>query len=65
MWHGDCRAGDLKYIPWGSRVDSQQSNKYSTVKDATWGKWLFRGVMALSLVFMWWLVIYSHGVEPH
>ncbi len=51
-----------------NRVDNQQNDKesnYSTAEDATWGKWLFRGVIVLSLVFMWWLVIYPHGVVTH
>jgi len=49
-------------------VDNQQQktdSNYSTVEDATWGKWLFRGVIVVSLIFMWWLVIYPHGVAPH
>ncbi len=33
--------------------------------DATWGPWLFRLSMAGTLLFMWWLVIYDHGVAPH
>ncbi len=34
-------------------------------KDATWGPWLFRLTMAGTLLFMWWLVIYDHGVLAH
>ena len=34
-------------------------------QDATWGPWLFRLTMAGTLIFMWWLVIYDHGVAPH
>ena len=33
--------------------------------DATWGPWLFRLSMAGTLIFMWWLVIYDHGVLAH
>jgi len=48
------------------KMDNQQADTdYSTLEDATWGKWLFRGVIVASLVFMWWLVIYPHGVAPH
>lgn len=34
-------------------------------KDTTWGPWLFRLTMAGTLLFMWWLVIYDHGVLAH
>lgn len=27
-----------------------------------WGMWLFRASIVISLIFMWWLVIYDHGV---
>ena len=29
----------------------------------TWGPWLFYGVLAAGPIFMWWLVIYDHGVQ--
>jgi hypothetical protein len=32
---------------------------------ATWGPWVFRFSMVATLVFMWWLVIYDHGVISH
>ena len=34
-------------------------------KDATWGPWMFRITLAGTLFFMWWLVIYDHGVIAH
>jgi len=30
-----------------------------------WGPKLFLISLAASLLFFWWLVIYSHGVTPH
>ena len=30
-----------------------------------WGPKLFLTAMFISLVFFWWLVLYSHGVTPH
>jgi hypothetical protein len=30
-----------------------------------WGRWLFWGTFAVLLVFFWWLLIFSHGVEVH
>lgn len=30
-----------------------------------WGPKLFLTVLVISLVFFWWLLIYSHGVTPH
>jgi hypothetical protein len=30
-----------------------------------WGPRLFLGVLALLLVFFWWLLIWSGGVDPH
>lgn len=41
---------------------NEAENNYDFAKDSTWGPWLFRGFMVLSLVFAWWLVIYDHGV---
>jgi len=29
-----------------------------------WGPKLFLSALLVSLVFFWWLVIYSHGVAP-
>jgi len=29
-----------------------------------WGPRLFVSVLVISLVFFWWLLIYSHGVTP-
>jgi len=31
----------------------------------TWGPWLFRITLIGTLAFMWWLVIYDHGVVTH
>ena len=33
--------------------------------DATWGPWVLRLTLAGTLIFMWWLVIYDHGVVSH
>ena len=33
--------------------------------DATWGPWMLRITLAGTLIFMWWLVIYDHGVVSH
>lgn len=30
-----------------------------------WGPWLFWGTFAVLLIFFWWVLIYSHGVEVH
>ncbi len=30
-----------------------------------WGPKLFLSVALISLIFLWWLLIYSHGVTPH
>ncbi len=39
----------------------QGANRYPT----TWGPYLYYGVFVAVLVFFWWMVIYSHGVQPH
>ena len=36
-----------------------------TVFGEHWGPRLFVSVLVISLVFFWWLLIYSHGVTPH
>jgi len=48
-------------------VDTDLSGDIDTSlhSDATWGPWLFRLTMIGTLIFMWWLVIYDHGVAPH
>ncbi|MDX2507721.1 MAG: hypothetical protein QNL62_25050 [Gammaproteobacteria bacterium] len=33
--------------------------------DVTWGPWMLRITLAGTLLFMWWLVIYDHGVVSH
>ncbi|SEH07275.1 hypothetical protein [Candidatus Venteria ishoeyi] len=30
-----------------------------------WGPKVFTIALIISLIFAWWLVIYSHGVTPH
>ena len=30
-----------------------------------WGPKLFLTVLFISLIFFWWLLIYSHGVDVH
>lgn len=32
------------------------------IEGSTWGRWLFIGVLVFTLVFFWWLLLYSHGV---
>lgn len=27
-----------------------------------WGVWLFRATVAATLIYFWWLLIYSHGI---
>ncbi len=34
-----------------------------SVYQGSWGPWLFRVALVAGLVFMWWLVIYDHGVK--
>ncbi|MFK5891601.1 MAG: hypothetical protein QM504_00090 [Pseudomonadota bacterium] len=41
------------------------TNNTSLHKDATWGPWLLRITLLGTLLFMWWLVIYDHGVISH
>ena len=36
-----------------------------TLFGVRWGPKLFLLVLVISLVFFWWLLIYSHGVTPH
>ncbi len=31
----------------------------------SWGPWLFRGVLLVTAVYFWWLVIYDHGVSAN
>jgi len=44
-----------------SEMDREQA-KVDSIGTVTWGPWLFRLVALLSAVFVWWLVIYDHGV---
>jgi hypothetical protein len=50
-----------------NKNESEPENQMDTSlhQDATWGPWLFRMTMLGTLVFMWWLVIYDHGVLAH
>ncbi len=45
----------------GTQMGTTASGHYET----TWGPWLFRLTLAVTLFFMWWLVIYDHGVVTH
>ena len=36
-----------------------------TILGENWGKKVFFMALGASLVFFWWLLIYSHGVTPH
>lgn len=44
---------------------SDNSEPKSLHDDVSWGPWLFRLTLAGTLFFMWWLVIYDHGVLAH
>ncbi len=53
-------------------MDSENNNKAthntsntSLQKDVSWGPWLFRITLLGTLIFMWWLVIYDHGIISH
>jgi len=43
-------------------LEQRKKNDYGT---STWGPWLFWGVALASSIFIWWLVIYDHGVVTH
>ncbi|MCP4011072.1 MAG: hypothetical protein GY726_16350 [Proteobacteria bacterium] len=36
-----------------------------TILGENWGSKVFFIALAGSLLFFWWLLIYSHGVTPH
>jgi hypothetical protein len=44
---------------------SPEPDDERTRGEVTWGPKLFYGALLASLVFFWWLLIYSHGVTPH
>ena len=46
-------------------MGSRDPDEQPTSNHATWGPKLFYGALVASLVFFWWLLIYSHGVAPH
>ncbi|MCF6237009.1 MAG: hypothetical protein L3J70_11670 [Gammaproteobacteria bacterium] len=48
-----------------SKVDDKSAEQASgdTGYRTTWGTKLFWGVLIGLLVFFWWLLIYSHGIE--
>ncbi|MFK5986302.1 MAG: hypothetical protein QM479_12880 [Pseudomonadota bacterium] len=48
-----------------SEKDPIQELHTSLHDGATWGPWLLRITLAGTLFFMWWLVIYDHGVIAH
>lgn len=45
-------------------ADTVEANTAQEISQpqSQWGKWLFRVTLTLGLIFMWWLVIYDHGV---
>lgn len=34
-------------------------------RGGSWGVWLFRATIAATLVYSWWLLIYSNGIVSH
>ena len=44
---------------------SRDPDEKSASDGVTWGPTVFYGALLASLVFFWWLLIYSHGVAPH
>jgi len=46
-------------------LTDSNSTSTSVHDDTTWGPWVFRITLAGTLIFMWWLVIYDHGVVSH
>jgi len=42
-----------------------ESEKPVNTAVSNWGPRLFIAVVVFTLVFFWWLLIYSHGVAPH
>jgi len=34
-------------------------------RGGSWGAWLFRATVVATLVYSWWLLIYSHGIASH
>ncbi len=47
------------------QMDSKETIDTSLHQGATWGPWLLKLTLAGTLFFMWWLVIYDHGVIAH
>ncbi len=47
------------------RNTDSETHSVDRNKPATWGPWLFGVTLAATVVFFWWLVIYSHGVTGH
>ncbi|MCU7835884.1 MAG: hypothetical protein KZQ83_11620 [gamma proteobacterium symbiont of Taylorina sp.] len=48
-----------------NNTDLNSITNTSLHDDATWGPWMLRITLAGTLIFMWWLVIYDHGVVSH
>jgi len=47
---------------------NKTENKLSSPISASgsyWGRGLFIVTLVITLVFFWWLLLYSHGVTPH
>jgi hypothetical protein len=42
--------------------DNEQTPQKS--ESSSWGPKLFYITLVASLVFFWWLLIYSHGISP-
>ncbi len=45
-------------------IMKNDSNQKKVPQESSWGPKLFYITLAASLVFFWWLLIYSHGVSP-
>ncbi len=41
-----------------------ESNENTSGDGASWGPKIFWLTLLVILVFFWWLLIYSHGIEP-
>ena len=50
----------------GATEKQNEATQVSTSQAGTsWGPKLFWATLVVVLVFFWWLLIYSHGVEVH
>ena len=55
----------LRRIKGRNAVAPPTEDRESETRETTWGPKLFYGALVATLVFFWWLLIYSHGVAPH